>query len=119
VKEMALTIELSEKAKENLERNQWFRRKESKFITIDVDCYVTLTFDPEKIKQIEKESFGTKVIRYRYIVENVDFKGQEKIFETNWHTSLSIDRYLLQGHRTLKIQRQGTEKETRYIVSTI
>ena len=36
---MALTIELSEKAKENLERNQWFRRKESKFISIDVDCY--------------------------------------------------------------------------------
>ena len=116
---MALTIELSEKARENLERNQWFRRKESKFISIDVNCFVTLTFDPEKIEQIEKESFGTKMIRYRYIVEDIDFKDQEKIFETNWHTSLSIDTYLMQGSRTLKIERRGTGKETKYIVSNI
>ena len=31
---------------------------------------------------------------------------QEKFFETNSRTSLSIDRYLLQGHIILKIQRQ-------------
>ena len=116
---MALELELSSKAKENLSHNRWLRRKESKFISIDNDSSITLTLDPEKIEPIEKESFGTKRTKYRYTVEDVEFKDQEKIFESNSRTSLSIDRYLLQGHRTLKIQRQGTGKETRYIVSTI
>ena len=57
------------------------------------------------------------MIRYRYIVEDIDFKGQEKIFETNWHTSLGIDTHLMQGSRTLKIERRGTGKETKYIVT--
>ena len=116
---MTLELELSSKAKENLSHNRWLRRKESKFISIDNDSSVTLKFDPEKIEQIEKESFGAKRIKYRYTVEDVEFKDQEKIFETNSRTSLIIDRYLLQGHIILKIQRQGTGKETRYIVSTI
>ena|SRR5829696_2221426 len=116
---MTLELELSSKAKGNLSHNQWLRRKESKFISIDDGSSVTLTFNPEKIEQIEKESFGTKRTRYRYIIEDEDFKDQEKIFETNSRTSLIIDKYLLQGYRTLKIQRQGTGIETRYIVSTI
>lgn len=116
---MTLELELSSKAKENLSHNQWLRRKESKFISIDDGSSVTLTFDSEKIEPIEKESFETKRTKYRYTVEDVDFKDQEKIFETNSRTSLSIDRYLSQGYRILKIQRNGEGKETRYLVSTL
>lgn len=71
---MTLTIELSEKAKENIERNQWLRRKQSKFISIENNSYVILIFDPEKIEQIEKEAFGTKMIRYKIHSRRCRFK---------------------------------------------
>jgi hypothetical protein len=114
---MILIVELSEKTKENLERNKWIRRRESKFISIDENSYIILNFDPEKIEVIERESFGKLKTRYRYIVTYEEYPNIEKILETNWYTSFQIDKYLSQGYKILKIQRIGNSIETRYTIS--
>jgi hypothetical protein len=57
---LTLLVQLSEKAKENLQCNKLLIQKESKFISIDENSYLILNFDPEKIEAIENQTFGKK-----------------------------------------------------------
>lgn len=105
--------ELSEKAKENLRRNEELRRKASKFLTPQPGEKFTGLFDPEKIQPVEKEFDGKKVQRFQYTVKDPN-TGQEKYWPVSKTTSEQIDAYLSEGHSLLKIQRIGTGKETHY-----
>jgi hypothetical protein len=105
--------ELSEKAKENLRRNEELRRKTSKFLTPQPGEKFIGLFDPEKIQPVEKEFDGKKVQRFQYTVKDPN-TGQEKYWPVSKTTSEQIDAYLSEGHSLLKVQRIGTGKETHY-----
>ncbi|PWU79446.1 MAG: hypothetical protein DLM72_17320 [Candidatus Nitrosopolaris wilkensis] len=55
-----MTVELSEKAKENLRRNEESRKKESKYVKLQPGEKTTLHFDPEKMEPvlIAKRAYG-------------------------------------------------------------
>jgi hypothetical protein len=111
-------IELSQKAKENLQRNVEVREKGNKFIKIQPSEKKALEFDPEKIEQVEAEFNGKKSQRYRYTVTDPnDASNQEKYLEVGKRTSEDIDEYLSEGNTSLKIQRSGLGIDTRYRVT--
>jgi hypothetical protein len=105
--------ELSEKAKENLRRNEELRRKASNFITPQPGEKFIGLFDPEKMEPVEKEFDGKKVQRFQYTVKDPN-TGQEKYWPVSKRTSEQIDAFLTEGHSLLKVQRIGAGKETRY-----
>jgi hypothetical protein len=109
--------ELSNKAKENLRRNEDLRRKNSKWIKLQAVEKTTMHFDPEKIEPGESEFNGRKTQRYQYTVSN-DLED-EKYFTVSKRTSEVIDTYLAQRQSILTIQRVGSGKETQYIITPI
>lgn len=109
---------LSDKAKENLRRNEELRQKDSKYIKIESAKDKVLHFNPEKIEPHESEYNGQKSMRYRYTVRDAeDSSNQEKYFEVAKGTSQEIDKYLKEGKTVLRIQRFGLSKDTRYYVT--
>jgi hypothetical protein len=115
---MANQIQLSPKAQENLKKNAELRDKDNKFMKLQPSEKRVLEFNPEKIEQIEAEFNGKKSQRYRYTVTDPNNGNkQEKYLEVGKRTSEEIDGYLVQGHTSLKIQRFGLGKDTRYHVT--
>ena len=113
---MATQIQgLSPKAKEVLQRNAELRQRDSKFIKIGPGEKKVLTFNPEKIEQVEAEFNGKKSMRFRYTVIE-DGSGQEKYLEVGKRTSEEIDSFLMEGNSKLKVQRFGSGTDTRYHV---
>ena len=55
-----MTVELSEKAKENLRRNEESRKKESNYVKLEPGEKIIIHFDPEKIEPKEVEFDGKK-----------------------------------------------------------
>jgi hypothetical protein len=55
-----MTIELTEKAKENLRKNEESRKKDSNYVKLEPGEKTTLHFDPEKIEPVEVEFEGKK-----------------------------------------------------------
>ncbi len=108
---------LSEKAKENLRKNEELRQSGSKFVKIQPKEEMILKFNPEKIEQTESIFNGEKKPRIRYTV--TDETGQEKYFEVSKQASKEIDSLLGQGKTKLKIKRYGLGKETRYYPEAI
>ena len=109
---------LSTKAQENLKRNAELRDKDNKFIKLEPSEKRVLEFNPEKIEQVEAEFNGKKSQRYRYTVTDPNNGSQqEKCLEVGKRTSQDIDRYLIEGHTLLKIQRFGSGPDTRYHVT--
>ena len=106
--------ELSEKARQNLQRNAELRNKDSKFFNPQPGEKSIWIFDAEKIQPVEKEFDGKKVQRFQYIIQDPNNSDYEKYWTVSKRTSEQIDAFLSQGHRLLKIQRIGTGKETRY-----
>jgi hypothetical protein len=106
--------ELSEKARQNLQRNAELRNKDSKFFNPEPGEKSIWIFDAEKIQPVEKEFDGRKVQRFQYIVQDPDNPDYEKYWTVSKRTSEQIDAYLSEGHSLLKIQRIGSGKETRY-----
>jgi hypothetical protein len=110
--------ELSEKARQNLQRNSGLREKEggssSKFAKIQPGAKVIWLFDAEKIEPVEQEFDGKKVQKFQYAVVDPNDPGQERYWTASKTTSEQIDAYLSEGHTLLKIQRIGLGKETRY-----
>src|SRR5215216_7355775 len=92
------TIEttLSPKAKEVLQRNAELRQRDSKFIKIGPGEKKALTFNPEKIEQVEAEFNGKKSMRFRYIVIE-EGNSDEKYMEVGKRTSEDIDSFLSEG----------------------
>ena len=83
-----MAVQLSVKAKENLERIAESRKKDSKFVRLEPGEKTTLHFDAEKIEPVEVE-FGGAL----------------------------IDTYLAEGQSILKIHRIGAGKDTQYAIS--
>lgn len=106
--------ELSEKARQNLQRNAELRNKNSKFFNPQPGEKSIWIFDAEKIQPVEKEFDGKKVQRFQYIIQDPKDPEYEKYWTVSKRTSEQIDAFLSEGHRLLKIQRIGTGKETRY-----
>jgi hypothetical protein len=105
--------ELSEKAKENLRRNEELRRSSSPIVILQAGEKFAGLFDPEKVEPEEKEFDGKKVQRFRYTVKDPN-TGQEKYWSVGKRVSEQIDAFLSEGHNLLKIQRLGSGTETRY-----
>ena len=106
--------ELSEIAKQNLEKNSALWKAESVYIKLENEETRILQFNPEKIKPVE----GQNGIRIQYMVidPNYSDKGEKK-FEAGKQTSRDIDAQLRQGNKLLKIRRLGTGTDTKYSVS--
>ena len=112
---MATEIQgLSPKAKEALQRNAELRQRDNKFIKIGPGEKKVLTFNPEKIEQVEAEFNGKKSMRFRYAVIEEGTDNQEKYLEVGKRTSEEIDSFLLGGVSKLKVQRFGSGTDTRY-----
>ena len=93
------------------------RQKENKFIKLQASEKMTLQFDAEKIEPKEREFNGKKSQRYLYTVIDPNNGGQEKYLEVGKQASEVIDTFLMEGHNTLKIQRFGLNKDTRYHIT--
>ena len=77
-----------------------------------------LEFNAEKIEPVEAEFNGKKSQRYRYTVTDPNNGNkQDKYLEVGKRTSEDIDQYLIEGQTSLKIQRLGLGKDTRYHVT--
>jgi hypothetical protein len=112
-----MEAQLSEKAKENLQRNEESRKKDSKYVKLEPGERVTLHFDPEKIDQVELEFDGKKTKRYQYAVTDPNEPEQpEKYFTVSKRISAVIDTYLAEGKSILKIHRIGAGKDTQYVI---
>jgi hypothetical protein len=81
---------LSQKAKENLEKNSQLRQRDNKFIKLEPGGKKVLTFNPEKIEQVEAEFNGKKSMRFRYTVIEEGPDNQEKYLEVGKRTSEDI-----------------------------
>jgi hypothetical protein len=113
-----MTIELTEKAKENLQRNEESRKKDSKYVKLEPGEKITLHFDPEKIEPVEVEFEGKKSKRYQYVVTDPNEADQpEKYFTVSKRISAVIDTYLAEGRSILKIHRIGAGKDTQYVIT--
>jgi hypothetical protein len=62
--------ELSEKARQNLQRNAELRNKDSKYFSPQSGEKSNWIFDAEKIQSVEKEFEGRKVQRFQYIIQD-------------------------------------------------
>jgi hypothetical protein len=107
--------EISQKAKENLRRNEELRRSSSKFQTVQPGEKFLGLFDPEKMEPVEQEFDGKKVQRFQYTVKDPN-TGQEKYWVVSKRTSEQVDAFLIEGHNLLKIQRLGSGNDTRYTI---
>lgn len=74
-----------------------------------------LTFNPEKIEQVEAEFNDKKSMRFRYtVIEEGDGNNEEKYLEVGKRTSQEIDSHLDEGRTLLMVQRFGLGLDTRY-----
>jgi hypothetical protein len=113
-----MTKILSEKAKENLRRNQLLRNKASMYVTLEDGEEVVLKFEPEDIETMYVQFDGNskKKLRFQYIV--TDKYGDKKKLVVCKKTSKEIDRYLENGINMLRIKRIGTGLGTTYQVES-
>jgi hypothetical protein len=112
-----MTVELSIKAKENLQRIAESRKKDSQFIKLEPGEKTTLHFDPEKIEPVDVEFEGKKSIRYQYTVTDPNETDKSKYFTVSKRNSALIDTYLAEGQSILKIHRIGAGKDTQYAIT--
>src|SRR5438874_12032902 len=113
-KEQDNTRELSERGRQNLQRNAQLRNNGSnKYFTPQPGDKAALLFDAEKVEPVEMEFDGKNVQRFQYTVKDPN-TGQEKYWTVSKRTSEQIDAFLSEGHDLLKIQRFGLGKDTRY-----
>jgi hypothetical protein len=112
-----MAVQLSERAKENLQRNAESRKKDSKFVKLEPGEKTTLHFDPEKIEPVEVEFEGKKSIRYQYSVTDPNEPEKSKYFTVSKRNSALIDTYLAEGQSILKIHRIGAGKDTQNAIT--
>jgi hypothetical protein len=91
-----MTVELTKKAKENLQRIAESRKKDSKFVRLEPGEKTTLHFDPEKIEPVDVEFEGKKSIRYQYTVADPNEPEKPKYFTVSKRNSALIDTHLAQ-----------------------
>lgn len=98
-----MTMEITEMAKENLQRIAESRKKDSKFVRLEPGEKTTLHFEPEKIEPVDVEFEGKKSIRYQYTVTDPNEPEKLKYFTVSKRNSALIDTYLAEGQSILKI----------------
>ena len=105
-------IGLSEKAQENLRRNAELRgrrtMKRNKLLVLRDGKEVIRIFDPEQIEtqEFDYDGNGEKVQKIDYIVRDPN-TGEIETFRASIKTSGDIDVPLIEGHRLLKVRREG------------
>ncbi len=115
-KDMTQITEISEEAKQIIQRNIEARQQDSKFVKLQPGEKRVLSFIPEKTEQVQAEFNGKKSLHFRYVVIEDGCSGdQEKYFEVSKRSSEDIDALLLEGHTRLRISRSGLGKDTRYL----
>src|SRR6266487_1115015 len=112
-----MTGELSEKAKENLQRNAESRKKDSEYVKLEPGEKTTLHFDAEKIKPVDREFDGKITRKYEYTVTDPTDPEKPKYFTVSKRNSALIDTYLGEGRSILKIHRIGAGKDTQYAIT--
>ena len=70
IEEKEKAKELTDKAKENLRRNEELRRKTSKFQSVQPGEKFVGLFNPEKMEPVEQEFDGKKVQRFQYTIQD-------------------------------------------------
>jgi hypothetical protein len=113
IKYIYSTKELSQKALENLRKNEELRKKTSEFLSLQPEEKFLGLFDSEKQEPVIQEFDGRKVQRFQYMVKNPN-TGQEKFWRVSKRASEQIDAFLIEGHNLLKIQRLGLGNDIRY-----
>ena len=116
---------LSEKARGNLRRNAELRtnrriKRHSMLILRDGEEVIRI-FDPDQIepREIEFENNGDKKQKIDYTVTDPN-TGDLEIIPASIKVSGDIDALLIEGHRLLKIRREGLGKyDTRYYVTQV
>jgi hypothetical protein len=91
-KDMTQITELSEEAKQIIQRNIEARQLSSKFVKLQAGEKKVLLFVPEKTEQVLADFNGKKSLRFRYTVLEED-SDQEKYFEVSKRTSEDIDTF--------------------------
>jgi hypothetical protein len=111
--DMAQKTELSEEAKQTIQRNIEARQQSSKFIKLQPGEKKVILFVPEKTEQVEANFNGKNSLHFRYTVLE-EGSDQEKFFEVSKRASEDIDALLLEGYVKQKISRSGLGVDTRY-----
>src|SRR5438874_12416466 len=103
-----MTVELTEKTKENLRRNEESRNQQSKYVKLQSGEKMVLHFDIERIEPVEMEFDGKKTTRYEYTVTDPNKKDQtEKYITFSKRNSAQVDTRLSEGQSILKVHRIG------------
>src|SRR5205807_5373798 len=89
------TKELSQKALENLRKNEELRRKASEFLSLQPGEKFLGLFDPEKFEPVIQEFDGKKVQRFQYMIKDPN-TGQEKFWRISKRVSEQIDAFLIE-----------------------
>jgi hypothetical protein len=116
---------LSKKAQDNLRRNAELRTKrklkQNKLLILRDGEEVIRIFNPELIEpqEIDYEGNGERAQKFDYTVTDPN-TGAIEIFRASIKTSGDIDALLAEGHRLLKVKREGSGKyDTRYYVTPV
>ncbi len=116
---------LSDKAQENLHRNAELRTnrrlRQNKLLTLRAGEEVIRIFNPEQIEpqEIDYNGNGEKTQKFDYTVTDPN-TGEIETFRAGIRTSGDIDVLLAEGHRLLKIRREGSGKfDTRYYLTPV
>ena len=111
-----MAVQLSEKGKENLRRNEESRNQQSTYIKMQHGEKRVLHFDAEKIEPVEMEFEGKKTTRYQYTVTDPnDPDHTEKYITFSKRFSAQVDTLLSEGHTIIKVHRIGAGKDTQYM----
>jgi hypothetical protein len=117
--------ELSDKAKENLRHNAELRTKRKmmmpgNLLELRDGEEVIRIFNPEQIEpqEIDYDGNGDTVQKFDYTVTDPN-TGEFQIFRASARPSRNIDSLLAEGHRLLKIRREGLGLRTRYYFTPV
>jgi hypothetical protein len=93
------------------------RSTQSKFLKIQPGQTITLKFDPNKAKTIEREYQGKKSFAVEYTVTTPE--GYEKVLTLSILWALMVNDLLEEGRNTIKIIRRGEGTDTRYSFAAV
>jgi hypothetical protein len=111
-----LTEELTDKAKENLKKNEESRNQQSNYIKLQPGEKMILHFDVENIEQVPREFDGKKSVGYQYAVTDPNDTNQtEKSITFSKRFSARVDTLLGEGQTIIKVHRIGAGKDTDYM----
>jgi hypothetical protein len=118
---MSSTSQEQELVKNNLIEIDKILSASSQYVTIQAGEKTVLQFLPQKgINEVEKTYNDQPVRKIRFIVKDPNSESEaEKFFDVGRRSARLILDKLKAGHRTLKIERIGSGKDTLYIPTEV